>query len=294
MNTPFSGVPDAGVVALPVTFSQMARFQCDETICYQSLALDSEIPWSLNGTPVKPAAPPHFALCSLLLCLASLLLAYCIYMIGQRFKSKREQNQVDSAQTAQTLHGIADRHLQTLFNLFNRIKLVEEDQVRKERGVSAMECSCCFGQVPIDDMVACRDEGHLFCSTCLQTCVENQVFGNGDLGVSRETKELELELKCFHGDDCPSGFDEAFLEKALPSQVLLKLNEVQGHVNIERAGLTNVCKCPQWGFKAVLDTAQKSFSCPVDSCQFVSCRYCPDASHIPLPCEQVKKQTEDV
>jgi TRIAD3 protein (E3 ubiquitin-protein ligase RNF216) len=166
------------------------------------------------------------------------------------------------------------------------------DQVRKERAASAVECSCCFEQVPIDDMVACRDEGHLFCSTCLQTYVENQVFGNGNLGVSRETKKLELELKCFHGDDCASGFDEAFFEKALPSKVLGKLYAVQGQVNIEQAGLANVCKCPQCGFRAVLDTAQKVFPCPVDSCQFASCRYCGEASHSPLSCEQVKKQTE--
>jgi TRIAD3 protein (E3 ubiquitin-protein ligase RNF216) len=223
-------------------------------------------------------------------------------------------NQVDPAQPTQTLQVITGRHLQTLCNQFNAMKRIEEDlkrrtklersarpprssalavdQVRKERAASAVECSCCFEQVPIDDMVACRDEGHLFCSTCLQTYVENQVFGNGNLGVSRETKELELELKCFHGDDCASGFDEAFFEKALPSKVLGKLYAVQGQVNIEQAGLANVCTCPQCGFRAVLDTAQKVFSCPVDSCQFVSCRYCGEDSHSPLPCEQVKKETE--
>jgi TRIAD3 protein (E3 ubiquitin-protein ligase RNF216) len=161
-----------------------------------------------------------------------------------------------------------------------------------ERVASAVEYSCCFERVPIDGMVACRDEGHLFCSTCLQTYVENQVFGNGNLGVSRETKKLELEVKCFHGDDCPSGFDDAFLEKASLSKVLGKLYEVQGQVNIEQAGLANVCRCPQCGFRAVLDTAQKVFSGPVHSCRFVSCRYCGEDSHCPLPCEQAKKQID--
>jgi hypothetical protein len=47
--TSFSGgVPDSDV-ALPLTFPQAAHFQCDESICYQPPALDSEIPLSLNG-----------------------------------------------------------------------------------------------------------------------------------------------------------------------------------------------------------------------------------------------------
>lgn len=301
MDIPFFGVPDVSV-ALPVTFAQAAHCQYDEIICYQSPALDSEIPLSMNETPVKVAGPLLFALFFLFVLLQCfniwLLLAYCIHKIWQRFKGKRGRNHVDLAQTAQTLQGITNRHLQTLCNQFNRMKrieqdqLIKEDQVRKERAASAVECSCCFERVPIYDMVACRDEGHLFCSNCLKIYVENQIFGNGNLGVSRETKELELELKCFHGDDCSSGFDEAFLEKALPSKLLENLYAVQGQVNIERAGLANVCKCPQCGFKAVLDTARKVFSCPIVSCQFVSCRYCGEDSHSPLPCEQVKKQTE--
>jgi hypothetical protein len=255
MDTPFSGIPDAGV-ALLVTFAQSVHCQFDKTICYQSPALDSAIPLSLNGTPVKAAAsaPLLFTLFFVFLLLRCLnvwlLLAYCIHKVWQRFR------------------------------------------IRKERAASAVECSCCFERVPIDDMVACREAGHLFCGICLQTYVENQVFGNGNLGVSRETKKLELELKCFHGDDCPSGFHEAFLEKALPSKVLARLYVVQGQVNIEQAGLANVCECPQCGFKAILDTTQKVFSCPVDSCQFLSCRYCGEDPHIPLPCEQEKKQSE--
>jgi TRIAD3 protein (E3 ubiquitin-protein ligase RNF216) len=262
------------------------------------------VPDACIALPVKAAAPLLFVSLILVQCLPGcLLVAYCVDKILQRFKSKRGQNHMEPAQipVAQTLEGITDNRLQTLCNQFNSqwertMKLIEEDQLAKERAAeraaSAVECSCCFEEVPIDDMVACRDEGHLFCSTCLQTYVENQVFGNGNLGVSRVTKKLVLELECFHGDGCSSDFDGAFLEKALPSRVLGKLNEVQGQVNIEQAGLANVLKCPKCSFKAVLDTAQKVFSCPVESCQFVSCRYCGEVSHIPLPCEQAKKQTK--
>jgi hypothetical protein len=299
--TPLSGVPD---VALQLTLAQAVHLQYDETICCRSPALDSEIPLSLNGTPVKAVSPLIFVSLLLVQCLLRfhdcLLLVYCVVMIQKRFKSKRGQNHMEPAPipVAQSLEGITDRRLLALCDLFNSqwertMKLVEqEDQRAAERTASAVECSCCFEQVLIEDMVACRDEGHLFCGTCLQTYVENQVFGNGNLGVSRVTKKLVLELECFHGDGCSSEFDRAFLEKALPSRVLGKLDEVQGQVNIEQAGLDNVCKCPQCGFKALLDTAQKVFSCPIDSCLFVSCRSCGEASHLPLPCEQAKKQTK--
>jgi hypothetical protein len=302
MKASFSDVPDASGVAFPLTFAQAVHCQLDQTICYQSQALDSASPLNLNGTPPNFPAPLLFALFFIYLLLQCLnvwlLLAYCIHKIWQRLKDKKGQNHVDPVPTAQTLEGITGHILQTFCHQFKTMQRIEEDRLQKEdhlrteREASAVECSCCFEQVPIDDMVACRDEGHLFCSSCLQTYVENQVFGNGNLGVSRETKKLELELKCFHGDNCKSGFDEAFLVKALPSKVLGRLYVVQGQVNIEQAGLANVCKCPQCGFKAVLDTAQNIFSCPVDNCQFVSCRHCGENSHSPLPCEQVKKHTE--
>jgi hypothetical protein len=310
-GTTFTGVPGAGVT-LPRTFAQAGHLQCDETICYQSSSLESHIPVNMNGTKVTAVASPILLVSLLSLqCLPGcLLLAYVVLKIERRFRFKSKREHAEPPPSAQTSEVILDRRLQTLCsqtsghrlqtlrNQFNSqwdrtMRLIKEDQMAKERrAASAVECSCCFEQVPIDDMVACRDEGHLFCSTCLQTYVENQVFGNGNLGVSRETKELVLELECFHGDGCSSGFDGAFLEKALPSKVLGKLNEVQGQVNIEQAGLANVCKCPRCGFKAVLDPTQKVFSCPLDSCHFVSCRDCGEASHIPLPCEQVKKQTQ--
>jgi hypothetical protein len=65
-----------------------------------------------------------------------------------------------------------------------------------QRDGTGVECSCCFDEVAIDDMVACRDEGHLFCQDCLKSYAENQVFGSGNLGIDKETKQPALELKC--------------------------------------------------------------------------------------------------
>jgi hypothetical protein len=102
---------------------------------------------------------------------------------------------------------------------------------------TAVECSCCFDKVDMDEMVACKDEGHLFCVDCLKGYAESQIFSSGNLGIDKETKKPLLELKCPHGDGCDSGFQEAYLQKALPFKTLEKYNELQFKAAVEQAGL---------------------------------------------------------
>ena len=102
---------------------------------------------------------------------------------------------------------------------------------------TAVECSCCFDKVDMDEMVACKDEGHLFCVDCLKGYAESQIFSSGNLGIDKETKKPLLELKCPHGDGCDSGFQEAYLQKALPFKTLEKYNELQFRAAVELAGL---------------------------------------------------------
>lgn len=62
---------------------------------------------------------------------------------------------------------------------------------------TAVECGCCFDSFPIEDMVTCSNEGHLFCISCLRMCSENMIFGQGNLGFDKKTKQPILELLCF-------------------------------------------------------------------------------------------------
>ena len=171
------------------------------------------------------------------------------------------------------------------------------DRLRNKRAggiASCVECSCCFTDFPIEEMVQCR-EAHLFCAECLQRYVETQVFSQGNIGIDKVTKLPALELKCFYSGnegDCVAGFDRYSLEKALPKSTLEKYEELQVQVSIEKAGLNDLCTCPKCGFQAVLPTEQRVFACPVDDCQFESCRECGEASHIPLRCEEVEKESE--
>lgn len=157
----------------------------------------------------------------------------------------------------------------------------ENKRIAQEQG-TGMDCACCFDTYAIQDMVACREEGHLFCVDCLKSFTENQVFGIGNLGVDRETKKRSLELKCFHPDGCNSGFDREYLEKALPVKTLNKYDEIQFQVSLETAGMDDICSCPKCGFQAAVPQTQMIFFCPVVECGHESCRGCGKDPHIPL------------
>lgn len=147
-------------------------------------------------------------------------------------------------------------------------------------------------------MVACRDEGHLFCVDCLKSYAENQLFGQGNLGIDKATKQPALELKCFYGggggggDGCSSGFQRELLEKSLPARTLKKYDDVQCQISVGKAGLDDLCSCPKCDFQAALPPNEKVFRCPVASCGFESCRDCGEAAHVPLRCEEVEKEVE--
>ena len=102
---------------------------------------------------------------------------------------------------------------------------------------SAVECPCCCDKVSMDEMVACRAEGHLFCVECIKNYVEAQVFSCGDLGTNKRTQKKSSELLCMHPDGCQSGFHEEHLQKALPLKTLEKYNQLQFQLSIDQAGL---------------------------------------------------------
>lgn len=145
------------------------------------------------------------------------------------------------------------------------VKKRKRDQVRAQKDHTAVDCSCGFDGFHIADMVACREEGHLFCIDCLKTCVEQQIFGQGNLGIDKKTKKPAHEIQCFHGDGCSSGFDRALLEKALTAKTLAKYDELQFKVSLEAAGLSLV-SCPKCEFQVELPAGQKILTCPVVGC----------------------------
>jgi hypothetical protein len=157
----------------------------------------------------------------------------------------------------------------------------EKKDLVKQLG-TGIECACCYDEYDIDDMVSCRREGHLFCVDCLQQYASTKVFGEGNLGTDKKTKEPALDLLCFHPEGCDSPFERNILVKALTSDTLLKYDEIQANLAISKAGLCNLVTCPKCNFQADVTPSQKVFECPCDDCRFVSCRECGEAAHAPL------------
>ncbi len=113
----------------------------------------------------------------------------------------------------------------------------QEARKRSEKVGSGVECACCFDKVPIEEMVACRNEGHLFCADCIQNYADTQVFSNGSLGVVKATGKPSCELLCCDSSGCQSGFQEEHLQKALSLKTLEKYHELVFRAIIEAAGI---------------------------------------------------------
>lgn len=164
---------------------------------------------------------------------------------------------------------------------------LERDMAMKhhtaQRQGTVMECSCCCDTFHLDGMVACRNEGHLFCTDCLSNFTQQLIFGQDNLGIHPLTKKPALELLCFHGDGCASPFDAESLNKSLSAQTLQKYHQVSFAVSIAQAGLTDtVCECPRCGYCMEVPLGVKVLDCPVATCRFSSCRDCQEPAHIPL------------
>jgi TRIAD3 protein (E3 ubiquitin-protein ligase RNF216) len=135
-----------------------------------------------------------------------------------------------------------------------------------------LECGCCFGDHPFENMVTC-DDGHLFCRTCAQRAAE-ELIGQG-----------RSEFKCLNtSENCPYAFTEQQLRKFLPPS-LYRLYEKLLQSNILRqAGLPGLTECPFCDYAALVENEHdREFHC--GSCDVVSCRLCKKETHIPLTCE---------
>jgi hypothetical protein len=113
----------------------------------------------------------------------------------------------------------------------------KDSRAAAEKAGATIECPCCCVDVALEEMIACREEGHLFCVDCLRRFAENQIFSMGSFGVDRKTKKPATDLLCMHSDGCSSGFDITHLRKALPDKIMAKYNELQYQAAVDAAGI---------------------------------------------------------
>ncbi|KAL4923972.1 E3 ubiquitin-protein ligase RNF216 [Aspergillus undulatus] len=156
-------------------------------------------------------------------------------------------------------------------------RLNEEEHVRTG---DLIECQCCYGDVPANRCLPCEgDELHFFCFTCIRRSADTQI------GIMKYT------LHCFDVSGCKASFGRPQLREILGSAVMDKLDSLQQEDEIRLAGLEGLEDCPFCSFKAVLPPVEedREFRCENASCKVVSCRLCRERSHVPLTCEEDRK-----
>jgi hypothetical protein len=132
----------------------------------------------------------------------------------------------------------AQHELEAWMEAMDEKKKRYEARKRADRTGNGVECGCCFDKVPIEEMVACRNEGHLFCMDCIQTYADTQIFSNASLGVIKATSLQACELLCCDASGCQSGFLEEHLQRALNVKTLERYTELQFRASIEAAGMS--------------------------------------------------------
>lgn len=144
-----------------------------------------------------------------------------------------------------------------------------------------IECGCCFGDIPINKITFCNaDEPHAACFECTTTYVNTRI------GESRH------ELKCIVDDGCKATYGRRERERFLNTQTIEKLERIQQQTWLREANLPNLEECPFCDFAAECPPIEvdKEFRCSNPECQNVSCRKCKVATHIPLSCEEFRKE----
>ncbi|RDW78637.1 E3 ubiquitin-protein ligase RNF216 [Aspergillus mulundensis] len=156
-------------------------------------------------------------------------------------------------------------------------KANEEEHIRTG---NTIECQCCYSDAPANRCLPCDGDGlHFFCFTCLRRSAENQI------GMMKYT------IQCFDVGGCQARFERSQLREVLGSSIMEKLDSLQQEDEIRLAGLDGLEDCPFCSYKAVLPSVEedREFRCENSSCKVVSCRLCKAKSHIPLTCDEFRK-----
>ncbi|KAF1964895.1 hypothetical protein BU23DRAFT_491236 [Bimuria novae-zelandiae CBS 107.79] len=156
----------------------------------------------------------------------------------------------------------------------------EENNLRKAVLAGEMQtCQCCFDDFPLNRMLGCGgDNIHFFCKACVKNYIESE------MGSSR------CRPVCFADTSCGGTFTRSQLQDCLGETSFDRLEHMQQMQDLEIAGL-DLDECPFCDFKQECPPVEedKEFRCLNPKCRKTSCRICQKETHIPLSCEEAKK-----
>lgn len=154
------------------------------------------------------------------------------------------------------------------------------DKEYRDNG-DVLECQCCFDSYPINKITHCDgDEPHFFCLECAESNAKNEI------GNSR------YKLTCMDGSGCKASFCREQKQRFLDAKSFEALERIQQQAELRLAELPNLSQCPFCDFAAICPPihVDKEFRCGDPKCEKVSCRLCKLESHVPLNCEESKKE----
>ena len=124
------------------------------------------------------------------------------------------------------------------------------------------------------------DEPHFFCLECAESNAKNEI------GNSR------YKLTCMDGSGCKASFDREQKQRFLNAKSFETLERIQQQAELKLAGLPNLEDCPFCDYSAIClpVDVDKEFRCEDPKCEKISCRLCRLESHLPLTCEESKKE----
>ena len=155
------------------------------------------------------------------------------------------------------------------------------DEGYRRRG-ETMECACCFSDDnPPTDMTCCdADVPHFFCFSCAKQ--------NADTDMT----SLKYSLRCMDQSRCEATFSRQERARFLDASAIDKLERLQQQDEIRRADMGDLAACPFCEYAAICPPPDidRVFECQNPECMEASCRLCKEKCHIPLSCEEFKKE----
>lgn len=155
------------------------------------------------------------------------------------------------------------------------------DQEHRDNG-DILECQCCFDTYPINKITHCDgEEPHLFCLECASSNAKNEI------GLSR------YALKCMDGSGCSAQFSREQKQRFMDAKSFEALERIQQQAELRLAELKNLSTCPFCEFAAICPpvSVDKEFRCYNPECERITCRLCKLDSHLPLTCQESKKES---
>jgi hypothetical protein len=150
---------------------------------------------------------------------------------------------------------------------------------KEKRDAPQMECGCCYGDYPFEEMTSC-DDGHIFCLECARRAAEVKI------GLQK------TQIPCLSQGECDFYFSQVEIKRFLAPSVYTGWCNLLQQESLDKAkemgSIEGFETCPFCPFGCIMGVAaevDKLFRCQGLDCEIVSCRLCKKKNHIPKSCD---------